>query len=82
MEVTGLGYKPCFGNVEMNNNKTSHDFGKIYLSDDAVLLGTAEIVAEVPPIVVKGDTIEYNASAYNVDENALLNDLIKKIPGI
>lgn len=81
-EITVLGYKPFFGNIELTEGKKLHDFGKILLSNDGVLLGEAEIVAEVPPIVVKGDTIEYNAASYNVDENALLNDLIKKIPGV
>lgn len=34
------------------------------------------------PIVVKKDTIEYNASSFKVGENAMLEDLLKRMPGM
>lgn len=36
----------------------------------------------IPPIQIKGDTIQYNAEAYSVREGALLEALLKEFPGV
>lgn len=77
-QISFLGYKNKFVNINARGNVA---LGEIMLSDDGVLLGEAEIVAIAPEIVVKGDTVEYNADSYKVQESAVLEDLIKKIPG-
>lgn len=42
-----------------------------------------EVVVESrPPIRMKGDTVEYNASQYKTKENAVVEDLLKKLPGV
>ena len=33
-------------------------------------------------MTVKGDTIEYNTAAYKVNENAMVEDLLKKMNGV
>lgn len=63
-------------------DKQTLDLGTIYLGEASYMLGEAVVVAPVPDIVVKGDTIEYNADAYRVGEDALLLDLVRKMPGI
>ncbi len=63
-------------------DKQTLDLGTIYLGEATYMLGEAVVVAPVPDIVVKGDTIEYNADAYRVGEDALLLDLVRKMPGI
>ena len=55
--------------------------GTVELQSDAVMLSEAVITAEAPPVTVKADTTEYNASAYRVAEGAMLEELVKKIPG-
>lgn len=32
-------------------------------------------------MVVKGDTLEYNATAFRTTENAVVEDLLKRLPG-
>src|SRR5690606_15795329 len=36
----------------------------------------------VIPVVIKQDTIQYNAKAYSVRKNALLEEMIKQMPGL
>lgn len=36
----------------------------------------------VVPVVIKQDTIQYNAKAYGVRKNALLEEMIKQMPGL
>ncbi len=40
------------------------------------------VMAERPPVTVKNDTIEFNASAFKTLPNALVEDLLKKLPGV
>ena len=40
------------------------------------------VVASVPPVKVLEDTVVYNAAAYQVAEDAALEDLLRKIPGL
>ncbi|SHN18971.1 outer membrane beta-barrel protein [Chitinophaga sp. CF418] len=42
-----------------------------------------EVVVESrPPIRMKGDTVEYNAANYKTRENAVVEDLLRKLPGV
>ena len=59
-----------------------YDCGIIKLEENAEYIDAATISAKGNPIVVKKDTIEFNASAFNVGENAMLEDLLKKMPGM
>ena len=40
------------------------------------------VVEDVIPVVVKKDTIEYNATAFKTNPNAVVEDLLKKLPGV
>ncbi len=40
------------------------------------------IKGERMPIVIKKDTIEFNAEAFKVRPNAVVEDLLKKLPGL
>ena len=50
------------------------------MAQDAKLL--AEVTVEAPAIVVKEDTIEYNVSSFKVKEGAVVEDVLKKLPGV
>ncbi|MES2773436.1 MAG: TonB-dependent receptor [Bacteroidota bacterium] len=40
------------------------------------------VTAERPPVMIKKDTIEFNATAFKTLPNALVEDLLKKLPGV
>jgi hypothetical protein len=78
VQVSFLGYLEQYLSV---NTRVKTAIGNIYLKEDGILLSEATVEAKAPEIVIKGDTTEYNAAAYKVQESAVLGDLIKKIPG-
>ena len=41
-----------------------------------------EIVISTPPIVIKEDTVEFKADSFKVKPNAMVEDLLKKLPGV
>jgi hypothetical protein len=56
------------------------DLGDFVLK--ANILDEVEIVAEYIPIQFKSDTVEFNSKAFNTKPDAVVEDLLKKIPGI
>lgn len=63
-------------------SKEDLNLGDVILEAGSIDLQTVEIKAEVPPIVVKKDTLEFNASSFKTIENAVVEDLLKKLPGV
>ena len=58
------------------------DLGDLSMENTGLDLQTVEIKGEVPPVTVKTDTIEFNAASFKVRENAVVEDVLKKLPGI
>jgi len=59
-----------------------YDAGIIKLEENPEYIDAATVSAVGNAITVKKDTIEFNASSFKVGENAMLEDLIKKMPGM
>ncbi|MFD2583099.1 outer membrane beta-barrel protein [Pedobacter vanadiisoli] len=74
-----LGLKTATKDVEVA--KTTVNAGEIAMSDDGVDLNTVNVTATIP-IVVKKDTLEFDAKSIKVRENAVVEDLLKKVPGV
>ncbi len=58
------------------------EMGTIRLEPDARTMEEVLLVAERPPVVVRRDTIEFNAEAFKTLPNALVEDLLRKLPGV
>lgn len=56
--------------------------GTVYMSSNAKSLDEVLVISERPPVVIKKDTIEFNASSFKTLPNALVEDLLKKLPGV
>ncbi|MDR3137621.1 MAG: TonB-dependent receptor [Tannerellaceae bacterium] len=51
-------------------------------SDTTFALGEVTVVAKAPEVSVRNDTMVYNADSYKVGEGQVLEDLLKKMPGV
>lgn len=81
LRVSFLGFKDFTKEIELTQQNPRIKLDSLFLVEDSKMLGDITVEAEMPNIVVKGDTVEYNANAYLTNENALLKDLIENIPG-
>ena len=81
LKVSFVGYITRFLPLTLSDKSLSRNVGSVTLTPDDVLLDEAVVTAEAPPVVIKADTTEYSASAFRVSAGAVLEDLIKKIPG-
>lgn len=54
----------------------------IKMAEESLLLKETTVVAVKTPIKVMEDTIEYNADSYKTQPNAVVEDLLKRLPGV
>ncbi|MEO5911297.1 MAG: TonB-dependent receptor [Pelobium sp.] len=79
--VTALGFVPAKKRYLFDPTTNRQVLDPIILKNDSKMLGEV-IVNGTPDVTVKEDTLQYRADAYKLRENALAEDLLKKLPGI
>ena len=83
LHITFIGYDPLYQPLQITGKKNPVNVGKLELSDGAIELGEAVvIIGKAPEVTVRNDTVEYNADSYKVTEGSVLEDLLKKMPGV
>ncbi len=80
LNVELIGYTPFSKDYNFRNYE--EDLGVIKLEENPEIIDAASITAVGNAIEVKQDTLIYNAAAFHVGDNAMLEDLIKKMPGM
>ena len=78
--VEMMGYKPFVKEKYFRERRV--DMGTIRLQVDEQYLQAAVVSGVGNPIVVKQDTVEFNASSFRVGANAMLKDLLQRMPGM
>ena len=82
LHITFSGYDPLYQPLQITGKKNPVNVGKLELSDGAIELGEAVVIGKAPEVTVRNDTVEYNADSYKVTEGSVLEDLLKKMPGV
>lgn len=80
VEVRYLGYANEFQNVTVLDKNVI--MKNIYISASQRNLREVEITGMNAQMQVRGDTIEYNPAAFKLAENSVVEDLLKKLPGV
>lgn len=60
----------------------SKDLGIIFLEENIAALNEVVVKGEAPPIRIKTDTLEFNASSFKVAPDANVEKLLKQLPGV
>ena len=80
VKVSFVGYRPETLNVTKVNGRALA-LGNIPLELDAKQLDEAVITANLPKMVIKDDTVVYNADAFRVPEGSTVEALVEMLPG-
>ena len=80
LNVEMIGYQPFAKEYTFRNYQ--EDLGIIKLEENPEIIDAASITAVGNAIEVRQDTLIYNAAAFHVGDNAMLEDLIRKMPGM
>ncbi len=81
-KVTYIGQAPLFVRIAPKPDETIIDLGVQKMEPASTLLGEVEVKGERAPVTIKKDTIEFNAGSFKTQPNAVVEDLLKKMPGL
>jgi len=77
--VSYAGFKPYRKQIDLS---TQQELGSIILEVMDNALDEVTLTASRAPITVKQDTLEFNANSFNTRQDANLEDVMKKLPGV
>jgi len=80
--ITHVTYRNISRFFEITEATKNIDLGYIPLTNKATMLDAVQVVQEAAPVSIKNDTIEYNAGSFKTKPNAVVEDLLKKLPGV
>ncbi len=80
--ISYLGYRTVVKPLVLSGAARTVNAGKIDMQKQELEIGEVVVAAKFNPIIVKKDTIEFNTSAYKLQESAVVEDLLKKLPGV
>ena len=83
LQFTSLGYKGACKDLVVSVPKriTEVDAGLMRLKRDATLLGEVKVTATKIKMFQRGDTVVYNADAFNLADGSMLDALVARLPG-
>ena len=79
LKLSYLGYKTLVKSFQKSRSPIA--VGTIKMEPDAVQLKEAVVTANVPKMVIKDDTVIYNADAFRVPEGSVIEALVEALPG-
>ena len=80
IELSYIGYNPHRQQIRIRDN--SQNLGQIKLSESSIMLKEAVVTGVKTPVKVMEDTVEFNADSYTTQPNAVVEDLLKRLPGV
>ena len=75
-----MGYYRLVHPIEIKNKET--DLGEMLMNEDITMLDEVVVTAVGNQMVAKKDTLEYTAELFKTTDNDVLEDLLKKLPGV
>lgn len=80
--VTHVSYHNVNKFFTIKDASKAIDLANIEVSDKNKVLEEVVVMAEAPPVTLIGDTVQYNAGSFKTKPNSVVEDLLKKMPGI
>ena len=80
LRATYLGYKELSRSLTKASGRQL-EVGDLLMEVESVQLKEAVVTANVPKMVIKDDTVVYNADAFRVPEGSVIEALVEVLPG-
>jgi hypothetical protein len=77
LSISYTGYQPVWRTLKQGE----YELGEIVLAPNGLLQAT-QVRARRPPVEINKDTIEFNAENFKTQPNAVVEDMLRKIPGV
>ena len=80
LQVTLIGYQTLRRDLQVTDSDI--DAGTVHLSVMAVEMDSLVVSVEQVPFVNRRDTLSYNVLAFETPPNSMVEDLLRRLPGI
>lgn len=80
LSASYVGYVPVWQQVELKTGQELN-IGKLLMTDLAKA-GNVTVTARRAPVTINNDTVEFNAENFKTAPNAVVEDMLKKMPGV
>lgn len=82
LAVTFMGYKDQRFSLTLPKKSGNYRVKDVLMREDAKVMAEAVVEGKLPEMTVVDDTVMYNADAFKLQDGALVEELIKKLPGV
>jgi hypothetical protein len=83
LKISFISFETSFHTIQAQNFKGKEIvIPDIELKELSIVLSDAVVVGKMPEVIVKEDTLEYNPASYRLQGNAVVEDLLKRLPGV
>src|SRR6476661_2370470 len=82
LTISFIGYQTIRKPISITPENRELDLGTLSLDASGINLNEVLVKGEKDPVKVKQDTLEFNAGSFKTRENAPVEDLLKKLPGV
>ncbi|MDE6134487.1 MAG: TonB-dependent receptor, partial [Muribaculaceae bacterium] len=80
VEVSYVGFNSAYRNISLGDSDMR--LKPFELSESSLMLAEATVVGIRTPVKVMEDTVEFSAESYKTQPNAVVEDLLKRLPGV
>ena len=80
LKLSHMGYRPMEVSFLLHDSHLHLD--SLIMVKDTIGIGEVVIVSRIPMAVVRGDTLEFNADAFQLPSDASAEDLASRLPGV
>lgn len=82
LQVSFMGFKTQQFKLSLPKRSGNFKVADVMMREDATVMAEAVVEGKLPEMTVMDDTVAYNADAFKLPDGSMVEDLIKKLPGI
>ncbi|MBQ2300174.1 MAG: TonB-dependent receptor [Bacteroidaceae bacterium] len=82
LQVSFMGFKTQKFKLNLPQRSGNFKVADVMMREDATIMAEAVVEGKLPEMTVVDDTVAYNADAFKLPEGSMVEELIKKLPGI
>jgi len=82
LKIAYMGYKSILNPLTIKATTKEVTIGPFTMNSNTKTLGEVIIEGQKAPVVVKTDTVEFTAVNFKVEKNDVVEEMIKKLPGV
>ena len=82
LKVSFMGFKTQSFKLDLTDKKGNFKTQDILMREEEKLMAEAVVSGQMPEMTVVEDTVMYNADAFALPEGSMVEDLVKRLPGM